>query len=381
MRIAVLAASRIPSRTANSIQVMQVCQSMAELGHEVRLLVPGTGQVEWPDLAEHYALRRRFDIRWIPSLAVLRRYDFCWKAVLIARRWGAEVVYAFALPAAAMAARRGNRVVLELHELPSGRLGPAWLRMFLRGRGRRRLVCISRGLQRAVQEGYPADAARVETTVLPMGVDLERYRSLPAPAEARRRLGLAPRPTAMYTGHLYRGRGISLLLEVAGRVPRTEMVCVGGEEEAVRFWREQAARAGRRNIHFVGHVPQAAVAMYQAAGDVLLMPYERVVAGSSGGDTAGVASPMKMFEYLAAARPILAAVPTDGEAAALIRETRAGAVVAPDDVDGLTAALADLEARWRAGDLGDTELSAEARERISRRARAEELAALLRSLP
>src|SRR5262249_30247054 len=47
----------------------------------------------------------------------------------------------------------------------------------------------------------------------------------------------------------------------------------------------------------------------------------------------------KVFEYLAAGRPILAVVPPDGAAAELIRETGAGAVVAPDDVDGIEREL------------------------------------------
>jgi len=84
-----------------------------------------------------------------------------------------------------------------------------------------------------------------------------------------------------------------------------------------------------------------------------------------------------VFEYLAAERPILAAVPTDGEAARLIREVGAGVVCAPDDVAGLRAALEGLESRWRAGKLDGTPLTAEERDRLSRRARAEELAELL----
>ena len=85
----------------------------------------------------------------------------------------------------------------------------------------------------------------------------------------------------------------------------------------------------------------------------------------------------KVFEYLAAERPILAAVPPDGEAAALIREVGAGVVAAPDDVEGLAVALAELSSRWRAGGLDGTPLSPENRARLSRRARAEELAAVL----
>ena len=47
----------------------------------------------------------------------------------------------------------------------------------------------------------------------------------------------------------------------------------------------------------------------------------------------------KIFEYLAAGRPILAAVPGDGAAAELLRETGAGVVAPPDDVDAIATAL------------------------------------------
>jgi len=100
----------------------------------------------------------------------------------------------------------------------------------------------------------------------------------------------------------------------------------------------------------------------------------------SGGRGRGVLSG-KIFEYLAAERPILATVPPDGEAAKLLRETGAGIVVAPEDTDGIREALQGLEARWRAGSLNGTVLPDDLRERLSRRARAEELVELLRSLP
>jgi glycosyltransferase involved in cell wall biosynthesis len=99
----------------------------------------------------------------------------------------------------------------------------------------------------------------------------------------------------------------------------------------------------------------------------------------AGGRGKGVLSG-KVFEYLAAQRPILAIVPPDGAAAALIRETGAGVVVAPDDVDGMAAALRELHDRWRAGTLGDAPLSEEWRAKVSRRARVQELGALLEGL-
>ncbi len=88
----------------------------------------------------------------------------------------------------------------------------------------------------------------------------------------------------------------------------------------------------------------------------------------------------KIFEYLAAERPILAAVPPDGAAAKLVRETGAGIVVAPEDEKGIREALIGLHARWQAGQLSNGYLSPEQRRGLSREARVEELAELLLSL-
>jgi glycosyltransferase involved in cell wall biosynthesis len=59
------------------------------------------------------------------------------------------------------------------------------------------------------------------------------------------------------------------------------------------------------NVLFTGFVPNERIPLYQSAADVLLMPYQRTVATSSGGNTAEICSPMKMFEYMAAGRAIL----------------------------------------------------------------------------
>jgi glycosyltransferase involved in cell wall biosynthesis len=99
----------------------------------------------------------------------------------------------------------------------------------------------------------------------------------------------------------------------------------------------------------------------------------------SGGRGRGVLTG-KIFEYLAAERPILAAVPPDGAAAQLVRDTGAGVVVPSDDVDALREALLDLHRRWHAGSLDGTPLSDEWRQRLARGGRVEELADLLRSL-
>jgi glycosyltransferase involved in cell wall biosynthesis len=121
-----------------------------------------------------------------------------------------------------------------------------------------------------------------------------------------------------------------------------------------------------------GFLPYRDAVAAQRAADALLL----LIPHAGGrGDT--VLSG-KVFEYVAARRPILAAVPPNGIAAALINRLKAGDVVDSDDVSELTAALERLIDTWAAGGLADVELPVAERDRLSRRARAAELAAVLR---
>ena len=147
---------------------------------------------------------------------------------------------------------------------------------------------------------------------------------------------------------------------------------VGDFRAADREWAEGLGLGDRLELHPYVSRRRALALQRDSEALLLLIPEAE---GRGRGILSG-----KVFEYLAAERPILAAVPPDGAAASLLRQTGAGIVVAPDDVKGLKDALAGLSARWRAGALDGVVLSAEARSRLSRRARAEELAGLLRSL-
>jgi glycosyltransferase involved in cell wall biosynthesis len=127
-------------------------------------------------------------------------------------------------------------------------------------------------------------------------------------------------------------------------------------------------------VALIDHVPRRRSLELQRESEALLL-----LIPEAGGRGRGVLSG-KVFEYIAAQRPILAVVPPDGAAARLLRDTGAGVVVAPEDVDGIRAALVDLHARWRGGDLDGAPLSDEWREQLSRGRRVEQLADLLRSL-
>jgi glycosyltransferase involved in cell wall biosynthesis len=144
-----------------------------------------------------------------------------------------------------------------------------------------------------------------EIQTAPNGTDLERYVNLPAPQTARFQLQLPERFTAVYTGHFYPGRGMDVLLGLAQAFPQVQFLWVGGSDMSVAEWKIRLEENRVNNIVLTGFIPNSQLALYQAAGEVLLMPYERSIAGSSGGNSADICSPMKMFDYLAAGRVIL----------------------------------------------------------------------------
>jgi glycosyltransferase involved in cell wall biosynthesis len=122
---------------------------------------------------------------------------------------------------------------------------------------------------------------------------------------ARRALGLQEAPTAVCTGHLYAGRGMELFVELAKKKPEIRFVWSGGKPEDVELWREKTKAIP--NITFAGFVPNAQLPMYQAAADILMMPYgHKIGISGAGGNSAQISSPMKMFEYMASGRAILA---------------------------------------------------------------------------
>lgn len=306
MRIVCISASQVPAQTANSIQMMKVCHALTRLGHSVRLFVPGERTVAWADLAEIYGLDEPFEISWLHARPALHRYDLAWSAVGLARNQGAEVVYTWMLQTAVLALGRGVPTVLELHDRVTGRIGPWLFRRFLAAKGEKRLLLITRALRQRLEHDFSVQLSQEVAILAPNGSEPERYASLPSANEARQQLGLPERTTAVYTGGFYAGRGMELLAGLAQAFPQVSFVWIGGRPQDVEKWRAKLAGEGTNNVILTGFVANRKLPLYQAAGDILLMPYGRVITGSSGGNSVDICSPMKMFDYLACGRAILA---------------------------------------------------------------------------
>ena len=212
-------------------------------------------------------------------------------------------------------------------------------------RGRRwRFVCISEVLARLIiAAGCPEEAVFAAHD----GVDLERFTPEIDRSTARLRLGLPAQPIVCHAGHLYDGRGVETLLEAAAP-PARGAVPVRGRHRRRRCPAQGRRAGGLPNVRFEGDVPNAELPLYLFAADALAMAYTR------GTSTHHYMSPMKLFEYLAAGRPIISSdfavlheVLTSDRDAIFVPPADAGALVA-----AIRRVLDDGELAQRMGRLG-----------------------------
>ena len=360
MKVAVIAPGTLPSIKANALQVMKMTEAFKSIGHEVHLIIPDSGdsksasERKWENLANVYGIQNQFPMTWLPANQRLRKYDYAWKATSWSKKWRSDVIFTRLPQAAAIAAQRGLLTIFEIHDQPQGTCGPIMLRLFLSGKGANKLVTISKALANdVVQENFllPEDRKLV---VLPDAVDLRRYVDLPPAQESRKILSheisqrllvngevYSPQQfTVGYTGHLYPGRGISLMLDLAEHLPKINFLIVGGEAQDVRILLEQVKERKLENIILTGFVPNADLPKYQAACDVLLLPYQSKVSASSGGDIGRYLSPMKLFEYLACGRAICS---SDLPVLQEVISPEIAVLLPPDDLEAWVHAIRELK--------------------------------------
>lgn len=116
----------------------------------------------------------------------------------------------------------------------------------------------------------------------------------------RRRYSLAGKRTVVYTGTFERYQGLGLLIEAARHVvaeaDNVRFVLVGGTGQQLRDLHKQAVRRGVEDLFvFVPAVPPADVFLYHRMADVLITTRQ-----------SGTNTPLKIYQYLRAGKPIVA---------------------------------------------------------------------------
>lgn len=338
------------------MQVMKMGQALAKLVDRLEIvtvgnLIPTPARSHF-DIWRWYGIERPFPVVRLPLRLGMeyplpkgyRNRFFLPVALAYALLARPDFIYTRTLEAAKWAQYWGLRTLLETH-VPARR-DDSWLvssacKGHLIG-----IVTISPLLSESyVELGVPPE----KVLTVEDGVDIERFILNCSRKEAREKvrdivndLKLDPEVYwAVYAGNLDTDRRIEDIFYCAAKLPDVQFLLVGGWEESIRIRKKQADDAKLTNVQFTGFIENNQLPFFLYAADVLLMHYSsRIV-------SAEYMSPMKMFEYMAAQRPILT---TDLKPISRILSHFEDAyLVAPDDevalVDGLKTLLADQDLR------------------------------------
>lgn len=299
MKIVYVATSIVPSRTANSVHVMKMCAALGRAGHDVTLAIPMRRErLEGvSDVFAYYGVTTRFAIRLLPWMRPPGRgILYAWRAAKLVGTLSAELLYSRSVHACYFAARRGIPTIFESHAPVSDfdGLGTWMFRRLIAAPSFRHLVVISDALKDHYQFIYPELDGRVR--VVPDAAD-EIALKAPAPVSDGRL-------TVGYVGHLYPGRGIDQIVALAERCSWADFRIVGGAPQDVEHWRARCRHL--TNVIFHGFRPPAEVQNYIHDFHVVLAPYQRNVRVYGGHhETSRWMSPLKIFEYMAARKPMI----------------------------------------------------------------------------
>lgn len=291
MRIAVIGEFEAGSHRAHAINVVKTAGGFARLGHEVIVLC--RAPVDGGDGSRAGEAYGEPGLRWLfapADKASGSRYGG-WAAE-VARSENVQFVFARSFAGGLAAAEVGLPTVIETHAYIDD-ANPQLVAAFLATRRAQNPVRGIVTISPRLQEHYLARGA-IGVHVVPDGVDLDLFVA-PSGAGAVR-----PGASALYAGHLYDYKGIPTILDAASLLPGTTFELVGGTPEDVSRVRARVADAGLTNIIVHGAVDHARVPPHLWGAGVLLLP------PSAREPSAAWTSPVKLGEYLASGRPIVA---------------------------------------------------------------------------
>jgi len=305
--IAYISSSEIPGKTANVIQVMKMVEAFMESGHKIVLTAIGNDEN-----IDHVHLKRLYGVNNIPDKFFLFPtkgrfgiYTYAIKAIICVRRHNVDMVYTRSIVIATLSTLFGLSTFLECHAPPQ-RVEKIFWRILINLSKFKRLIFISEALHKIMLKYIPKDK-QFKIIIAHDGVDLKRYVNLPNSTTAKSRAGIpADKMVVGYSGHLYSGRGVDIILNCAEYFSDWFFVIAGGNKKDIEIAKIEAERRSLGNIEFIGFINNATLAEKLSICDILLMPYQyNVMVSGNRLNTARWMSPLKMFEYMAMKRAIV----------------------------------------------------------------------------
>jgi glycosyltransferase involved in cell wall biosynthesis len=328
MKIVYIANIRLPTEKAHGAQIMKACEAFVRAGAELELVVPNRRTPIQDDVFAYYGVKTPFKLTRLPTLDTIRwgRLGFILQSVLFGFR---AARYVGSSPAIVYG--RDEIVLVVISFLTKKKIfweshDGAW-NIWARYLAKRTegMVVVTKGAVEFYSErGVPAS----KLFAVANGIDLEEFAAPESKEAARQRLGLPiDKKVALYIGRLDGWKGTKTLFEASELLPTNILVAaIGGEKEQVEKLRSQYPK-----VRFFGFRPFRELGDNQTAADILVLPNT-----ATSDVSVRFSSPMKLFSYMAAGKPIVASdLPSIRE---ILNDTNA-IFFTPDDARSLAGAI------------------------------------------
>jgi glycosyltransferase involved in cell wall biosynthesis len=350
----VLADTRFPIERANGVQTMATCHALAARGHDVTLVVRPDTTHPPRDPFAFYGLERPagLTIRTIgaPAGGAARRAGFLLTALRLALTHRDAIVFTRDLGCASMLVQlpRSRRppVVYESHGIAPivAEEMPKLLGKPEAAPTREKLARLERRERRVWDraEAYVTITRALAGDLAARYGPRERVFAVPDGTHFPLRVATGERVTgdrslAAYAGHLYPWKGADVFVRALALAPHLRGLIVGGhpgEADRARIDRLIASLGLSDRVVMTGQVPPGEVLPRLEPAGVLVLP------NTSSAISERYTSPLKLFEYLTLARPIVASdLPAIRE---ILTDGRTALLVPPGDPHALAQALTRL---------------------------------------
>lgn len=328
MKLYYISSSFLPSQEANSVHVMKMVQALAHQGHKITLFAAkGTKYKNKNDVFNHYGVQPSFELEFIsrPKIPVFWNFIYTFGISIRVKRLGKPDVFygrhAFALYVLSLFFS-GVPVAFEAHTLPQKKIHKFIEKKLLKKNSHPKLFVISQILKDDYLSLFPF-LKNEDVIVVHDGADVPSAQSVEPPKVAttsRKKI------KALYCGKLTEGKGMGLLTKLIPLCPDVEFHIVGGSSNDKNFWK---GKIESDNVKFHGHVSHGMLGNFYQEADVMLAPLQQNNSLGMNYDIGRWTSPLKIFEYMAYAKPIICSdLPVLRE---ILNNEETALLVAPDD--------------------------------------------------
>ncbi len=300
-KLTYLSTAIIPSMQANSIQIMKMCSAMSRSGFNVTLFSGTRPRHRKVDIFKYYGIENKFSVirkfsgchRGSSFLLSIRFYPMLRRLIRSKQDilfYGRDVLALYFLALA------GQKVIYEVHD-PFEKGPRSWAeRKLIEGGNISKIVFISHELKKAYLEKYGDLMLDKRMIVAPDATEEPSNFSEVVKLNGKADFNVC------YIGSFLKGRGIELILDIARRMSDTGFHLFGGTNNEVH----QFEKMSSSNVYFYGYIPPFQTYKARNAADVLLMPYQKnVMVAQNASETSNWMSPIKLFEYMSAKKPII----------------------------------------------------------------------------